>query len=51
MNIAETLKGLVMDSGLMAITWQQAVMIAVACALIYLEIGRASCRERVSRSV
>ena len=38
MNIAETLKGLVMDSGLMAITWQQAVMIAVACALIYLAI-------------
>ena len=38
MNITEVLKGLVMDSGFAAITWEQVVMILVACALIYLAI-------------
>ena len=38
MNITEVLKGLVMDSGFSAITWQQVVMILVACALLYLAI-------------
>ena len=38
MNITEVLKGLVMDSGFAAITWQQVVMILVACALLYLAI-------------
>ena len=38
MNITEVLKGLVMDSGFAAITWQQVIMILVACALIYLAI-------------
>ena len=38
MNILETLKGLVMDSGFAALTWQQGVMIAVACGLLYLAI-------------
>lgn len=38
MNVMETLKGLVMNSGFAALTWQQVVMILVACALMYLAI-------------
>ena len=38
MNIGETLKGLVMDSGFAALTWQQVIMILVSCVLLYLAI-------------
>ncbi len=38
MNMLETLKGLVMDSGFAALTVQQAIMIVVACVLLYLAI-------------
>lgn len=40
MNIVETLQNLVMQSGLVALTWQQGVMIIVACVLLYLAIVR-----------
>ena len=37
------------DSGFAALTWENCVMILVGLVLLYLsiEIGRASCRERV----
>ena len=36
----EALKGILAESGFAALTWQHGVMIAVACVLIYLAIGR-----------
>ena len=38
MNIGNILKTLVTDSGIINLSWQQAVMILVACVLLYLAI-------------
>ena len=38
MNIGETLSRLVETSGFTSMTWQQGVMLVVACVLIYLAI-------------
>ncbi len=40
MNILDTLKNLAMSSGIANIQWQQAVMIVVACVLLYLAIKK-----------
>lgn len=38
MNFFSVLKGLLLDSGFIAMTWQEAVMILVSCILVYLAI-------------
>lgn len=38
MNFFSVLEGLLLESGFIALTWQEAVMILVSCVLVYLAI-------------